>query len=183
MYSLSTQRRIKQLPHHLWRNKPSLRLALLWIFPQALLNLNFNNDAHLYIYSNMTNSTIHPKNDFAILSYGASVNIASPLGRFNGPLRNMPFGGLQRRLLATVASSTVTTSKKQFSGLHVYLSGVKVGEIRKIEGCWGWRMRSSDALYPSKEEAAIAYVKWAITHKWATSTQGNSLCDRFRGCA
>jgi hypothetical protein len=90
-------------------------------------------------------------------------------------------GPFQSLLLDCVGDETVLIEEQNVTTQDVFLTKngkkVAVGEIRKIDGNWGWRSRlpQDDGLYATKEQAAIAYVRWAISTKWL------ALADRFEG--
>jgi len=139
---------------------------------------HFSKNNTLYVYTLMPVSATASKKSLELnYRYSALPNQAFPRAASTLPRLSQ----FQSWLLDWISYNAVLTQQRNAVAEDVFLirgnKKVSVGQIRRIDGKWGWRSRlpQDDGLYPTKEQAAIAYVRWAITSKWP------NLADRFEG--
>lgn len=76
-------------------------------------------------------------------------------------------GSLKARALAKIGTDTVSARRSAGNTYSVFFLGLELGQIRPIEGKWGWRTRDRNHVFSTQEEAAIGFADWVLRRFWA----------------
>lgn len=78
---------------------------------------------------------------------------------------------LQSRALQSIGPETVKRKRSAGNSQCVFFLGLNLGQIRPINGEWGWRTKTKDFLYSNEQEAAEAFVNWVLRRFWSQHKQ------------
>jgi hypothetical protein len=73
---------------------------------------------------------------------------------------------LQRQMVAKISSKTVSIKPTNATAWTVYFLGVELGQVRPLNGGWGWRTKRADHACKDKQEAAQAFADWVLRRHW-----------------
>jgi hypothetical protein len=73
----------------------------------------------------------------------------------------------RQRALEQINENTVNFRRSVGNSYSVFFLGIELGQIRPLDTGWGWRTRSGDRTYPTKQEAAIAFTNWILRRFWS----------------
>jgi hypothetical protein len=101
--------------------------------------------------------------DYALLSDGDSTMLITPHETYR-----LTRVSLQKRLLSQISPKTVEVKRGNATAYTVTFKGVELGQVRPLNGGWGWRTGRADHVCQDRQEAAQAFVSWLLRRHWSS---------------